>query len=74
MREAAVLANIAASIVVGEVGTAPITLEKLLRAVEQHNSEQKIRRVAAGGGAPHSRTNYTPWGTPAVGRTGGKVR
>src|SRR5512141_1868755 len=21
--------------------------------------------------APHSRTNYTPWGTPAVGRTGG---
>ena len=27
--------------------------------------------VAAGGGAPHSRTNYTPWGTPAVGRTGG---
>src|SRR5512141_3120705 len=20
--------------------------------------------------APHSRTNYTPWGTPAIGRTG----
>jgi hypothetical protein len=27
--------------------------------------------VAAGGGAPHSRANYTPWGTPNVGRTGG---
>jgi bifunctional ADP-heptose synthase (sugar kinase/adenylyltransferase) len=40
MREAAVLANIAASVVVGEVGTAPITAEKLLRAVEQHSSEQ----------------------------------
>jgi len=25
-------------------------------------------------GAPHSRTNYTPWGTPTVGRTGGTVR
>jgi hypothetical protein len=74
MREAAVLANIAASVVVGEVGTAPITSEKLLRAVEQHNSEREVRRVAAGGGAPHSRTNDTPWGTPAVGRTGGKVR
>lgn len=34
MREAAVLANVAASVVVGEVGTAPITAEKLLRAVE----------------------------------------
>jgi endonuclease-3 len=30
--------------------------------------------AAAGGGAPHSRTNFTPWGTPAVGRTGGTVR
>jgi len=33
LREAAVLANIAASVVVGEVGTSPITAEKLLRAV-----------------------------------------
>jgi bifunctional ADP-heptose synthase (sugar kinase/adenylyltransferase) len=33
MREAAVLANVAASVVVGEVGTSPITAEKLLRAV-----------------------------------------
>jgi bifunctional ADP-heptose synthase (sugar kinase/adenylyltransferase) len=45
MREAAVLANIAASIVVGEVGTAPITLEKLLRAVEQHCTERKHSRT-----------------------------
>ena len=27
--------------------------------------------VAAGGGAPHSRKKCAPWGTPAVGRTGG---
>ena len=33
MREAAVLANIAAGVVVGEVGTSPITTEKLLQAV-----------------------------------------
>jgi len=37
MREAAVLANVAASVVVGEVGTAPITAEKLLRAAEMHD-------------------------------------
>mgnify|MGYP001590935261 CR=1 FL=1 len=37
MREAAVLANVAASVVVGEVGTAPITADKLLRAAELHN-------------------------------------
>ena len=40
MREAAVLANIAASVVVGEVGTAPITAETLLRAVELRDREQ----------------------------------
>ena len=33
MREAAMLANIAASVVVGEVGTSPITADKLLNAV-----------------------------------------
>ncbi len=33
MREAAMLANIAAGVVVGEVGTSPISAEKLLRAV-----------------------------------------
>ena len=39
MREAAVLANVAASVVVGEVGTAPITAGKLLRAVEMRGHE-----------------------------------
>jgi D-beta-D-heptose 7-phosphate kinase/D-beta-D-heptose 1-phosphate adenosyltransferase len=39
MREAAVLANVAASVVVGEVGTAPITAEKLLRAAETRHHE-----------------------------------
>lgn len=33
LREAAALANISASVVVGEVGTSPITADKLLRAV-----------------------------------------
>jgi D-beta-D-heptose 7-phosphate kinase/D-beta-D-heptose 1-phosphate adenosyltransferase len=33
MRAAAMLSNVAASVVVGEVGTSPITAEKLLRAV-----------------------------------------
>ncbi len=44
IREAAVLANVAASVVVGEVGTAPITAEKLLRAAEQRDTEQEVRR------------------------------
>ena len=44
MREAAMLANIAASVVVGEVGTSPITAEKLLRAAESRNREQVARR------------------------------
>jgi D-beta-D-heptose 7-phosphate kinase/D-beta-D-heptose 1-phosphate adenosyltransferase len=45
MREAAVLANIAASVVVGEVGTAPITSEKLLHAVEQRDTDRKHGRT-----------------------------
>ena len=44
MREAAVLANVAASVVVGEVGTAPITVEKLLHALRA----REIEREAAG--------------------------
>jgi D-beta-D-heptose 7-phosphate kinase/D-beta-D-heptose 1-phosphate adenosyltransferase len=39
MREAAMLANIAASVVVGEVGTSPISAEKLLRAVRAGERE-----------------------------------
>jgi D-beta-D-heptose 7-phosphate kinase/D-beta-D-heptose 1-phosphate adenosyltransferase len=45
MREAAVLANIAASVVVGEVGTAPITAEKFLRAAEMRYRE-RVRPTA----------------------------
>jgi len=49
MREAAVLANVAASVVVGEVGTAPITVEKLLHALRA----REIEREASGeGGTP----------------------
>jgi len=44
MREAAVLANVAASVVVGEVGTAPITAEKLLHAVRAQEREREAER------------------------------
>jgi bifunctional ADP-heptose synthase (sugar kinase/adenylyltransferase) len=44
MREAALFANIAASVAAGEVGTAPITAETFLRAVEMLDSEQEVRR------------------------------
>ena len=49
MREAALFANIAAG-VVGETGAALITAEKLLRAVEQCNGGQEVRRSRRGGG------------------------
>src|SRR5512139_578332 len=41
MREAAVIANVAASVVVGEVGTAPITAEKLLHALRAQERERE---------------------------------
>jgi D-beta-D-heptose 7-phosphate kinase/D-beta-D-heptose 1-phosphate adenosyltransferase len=44
MREAAVLANVAASVVVGEVGTAPITAEKLLHALRAQEREREAER------------------------------
>jgi rfaE bifunctional protein kinase chain/domain len=51
MREAAVLANIAASVVVGEVGTSPITREKLLHAVgaleRERRADEEHREVTA---------------------------
>jgi rfaE bifunctional protein kinase chain/domain len=68
MRDAAVLANLAASVVVGEVGTAPITAEKFLRAAEQRNSEQEARRSRRGG-APVRASRRR--GTPTAGSTGG---
>ncbi len=47
MREAAVLSNVAAGVVVGEVGTSPITAEKLLHAVR---SFERDRGSSGGGG------------------------
>jgi len=71
MREAAVLANVAASVVVGEVGTVPITAEKLLRAVELRNSEQRRSgEPPQEGGVPLPDWLSSP-GYPAVGRTAG---
>ncbi len=42
LREAALLANVAAGVVVGEVGTAPITTEKLTRALRLQAKELEI--------------------------------
>ncbi len=42
LRDAALLANAAASVVVGEVGTAPITAEKLVRALKLQEKESEI--------------------------------
>ncbi len=42
LRDAALLANVAAGVVVGEVGTAPITTEKLTRALRLQERETEI--------------------------------
>jgi D-beta-D-heptose 7-phosphate kinase/D-beta-D-heptose 1-phosphate adenosyltransferase len=68
MREAAVLANLAASVVVGEVGTAPITAEKLLlaagmreRPAPPRSSRRGVPPMGAGQGAVRaSRRRGTP--------------
>jgi D-beta-D-heptose 7-phosphate kinase/D-beta-D-heptose 1-phosphate adenosyltransferase len=41
-RDAALLANVAAGVVVGEVGTAPITVEKLTRALRLREREREV--------------------------------
>lgn len=42
LRDAALLANVAAGVVVGEVGTAPITVEKLARALRLQQKEREV--------------------------------
>jgi D-beta-D-heptose 7-phosphate kinase/D-beta-D-heptose 1-phosphate adenosyltransferase len=42
VRDAALLANVAAGVVVGEVGTAPITIDKLRHALRQRLRDQAI--------------------------------
>ncbi len=42
MRDAVLLANVAAGVVVGEVGTAPITIDKLRHALRQRMRDQDI--------------------------------
>ncbi len=42
VRDAALLANVAAGVVVGEVGTAPITIDKLRHALRQRLRDQDI--------------------------------
>jgi D-beta-D-heptose 7-phosphate kinase/D-beta-D-heptose 1-phosphate adenosyltransferase len=55
MREAAVLSNVAASVVVGEVGTAPITAEKLLHALRARELEREADAEAAESPRPGGR-------------------
>ena len=49
LRDAALLANVAAGVVVGEVGTAPITVEKLARALRMREKEREAAREETGG-------------------------
>ncbi len=49
MRDAALLANVAAGVVVGEVGTAPITVEKLTRALRMREREREVTLEEGGG-------------------------
>jgi D-beta-D-heptose 7-phosphate kinase/D-beta-D-heptose 1-phosphate adenosyltransferase len=42
VRDAALLANVAAGVVVSEVGTAPITVEKLTRTLRMQEKEREI--------------------------------
>lgn len=48
MREAALIANTAAAVVVGETGTVPITTEKLLRAISSRERESRGQSTVAG--------------------------
>lgn len=53
IRDAALLANVAAGVVVGEVGTSPITTEKLARALRLQEREREVdRRERRGPGSP----------------------
>lgn len=53
MRDAALLANVAAGVVVGEVGTSPITIEKLARALRlQEREREAVRQERRGLGPP----------------------
>ena len=49
LRDAALLANVAAGVVVGEVGTAPITAEKLTRALRLREREREVALEEADG-------------------------
>jgi D-beta-D-heptose 7-phosphate kinase/D-beta-D-heptose 1-phosphate adenosyltransferase len=49
VRDAALLANVAAGVVVGEVGTSPITLEKLRHALRRREQENAIDREERAG-------------------------
>ncbi len=53
LRDAALLANLAAGVVVGEVGTAPITMEKLASALRIQEREREDAGVDRTG--PHAR-------------------
>lgn len=59
LRDAALLANVAAGVVVGEVGTVPITAEKLKRTLKLQEKEREVA-LKETGGAPRSRRRTSP--------------
>jgi D-beta-D-heptose 7-phosphate kinase/D-beta-D-heptose 1-phosphate adenosyltransferase len=57
MRDAALLANVAAGVVVSEVGTAPITVKKLTRALRLYEREREAALEERGGSRGGERTS-----------------
>ena len=57
MRDAALLANVAAGVVVSEVGTAPITVKKLTRALRLYEREREAALEERGGSRGGVRTS-----------------
>ena len=59
LRDAALLANVAGGVVVGEVGTSPITVEKLARALRLREKELEVA-LEEPGGTNRGRERITP--------------
>jgi rfaE bifunctional protein kinase chain/domain len=60
LRDAALLANAAAGVVVGEVGTAPITVEKLARALRLQRQEREVALEERGRSSGSGKRTATP--------------
>src|SRR3990172_8093524 len=60
LRDAALLANAAAGVVVGDVGTAPITVEKLTRALRLQRKEREVALEERGRSPRSGKRTATP--------------